>query len=61
MMWNPEFFMSLKSLEQDIFRTFFNLDEVDQKEMPAPTQMRIIGYMLNHQDKDIFKEIWKRF
>ena len=34
-------FYELKSLEQDIFRTFFNLDEVDKKKMPAPTQMRI--------------------
>lgn len=48
-------FYELKSLEQDIFRTFFNLDEVDKKKMPAPTQMRIIGYMLNHQDEDIFQ------
>lgn len=48
-------FYELKSLEQEIFRTFFNLDELTKKKMPAPTQMRIIGYMLKHQDKDIFQ------
>ena len=48
-------FFELKKLEQEIFRTFFNLDDVSKMKRPSPTQMRIIAYMLNHKDTDVYQ------
>lgn len=48
-------FFELKTLEQEIFRTFFNLDDVSKIKRPSPTQMRIIAYILNHKDTDVYQ------
>ena len=48
-------FFELKKLEQEIFRTFFNLDDASKMKRPSPTQMRIIAYMLNHKDTDVYQ------
>ena len=62
MRWNPEFFMSLNQLEQEIYfgRFLIWMRSVQMKKMPAPTQMRIIGLHVEPSKIQMFiKEIWR--
>ena len=49
----------IKSLEQLILRNIFlkkMSKEYDFKKMPSPTQMRIIDYILQNEDKTIYQK-----
>ncbi len=46
----------IKALEQEIFRfIFYNIKIPDKRKIPTPTQMQIVGYILKHNNHDIYQ------